>query len=96
MLIGQPKTLDEFPALTPDQVAHLATPVLQALHMGHPLDVAVQIDFGAVCQLLATVKHLGAEVERLTVLVPKQEAPSEEPPAEAPFPTFVRPFASEE
>ena len=91
MLIGQPTSLDEFPALTPEQVSYLATPILQALQMGHPLDVAVQIDFGAVCQLLATVKKLGAEVERLTALVP----PSVEPTEEVPLPR-LRPFPTEE
>ena len=93
MLIGQPKSLDEFPALTPDQASYLATPILQALQMGHPLDVAVQIDFGAVCQLLATVKKLGAEVERLTALVP----PTTEtlPPVEE-IPFVVRPFPTQE
>lgn len=81
MLIGHPKSLDEFPALTPDQVGYLAMPILRALQMGHPLDVAVQIDFGAVCQLLATVKKLGEEVERLTALVsPAEPAPETEVP----------------
>lgn len=94
MLIGQPKTLDEFPALTPDQVGYLATPILQALQAGHPLDVAVQIDFGVICQLLSTVKKMGTEVERLTALVPPQK---EEPlPAVEEIPFIVRPFPTQE
>jgi hypothetical protein len=97
MLIGQPKTLDEFPALTAEQVAYLAQPILQALHAGHPLDVPVQIDFGVVCQLLATVKQFGAEIERLTSLLPKDpESAVEGAPAEPPFPTLIRPFPTQE
>lgn len=88
MLIGQPKSLDEFPALTPEQVGYLAMPILQALQSGHPLDVPVQIDFGVVCQLLSTVKKLGAEVERLT-------APETLPPVEE-IPFVVRPFPTQE
>jgi hypothetical protein len=97
MLIGQPKTIDEFPALTAEQAAYLAQPIMQALHAGHPLDVPVQIDFGVVCQLLATVKHFGMEIERLTALLPKDpEAPVEETPVEPPFPTIIRPFPTQE
>lgn len=98
MLIGQPKNLDEFPELTADQAAYLATPILNALHAGHPLDVPVQIDFGVVCQLLATVKHFGMEIERLRDLLPKEEpAPVVEAvQEEIPFPSILRPFPTQE
>jgi hypothetical protein len=94
MLIGQPKNLDEFPELTADQAAYLATPILNALHAGHPLDVPVQIDFGVVCQLLATVKKFGLEMERLRALLPTPEETST--PEEPPFPTLIRPFPTQE
>ena len=94
MLIGQPKTIDAFPVLTAEQAAYLAQPILQALHAGHPLDVPVQIDFGVVCQLLATVKHFGMEIERLTALLPKPEETSV--PEEIPFPSILRPFPTQE
>lgn len=98
MLIGQPKTIDEFPALTAEQAAYLAQPIMQALHAGHPLDVPVQIDFGVVCQLLATVKSFGMEIERLTSLLPKEDPTpvAEGVQEEIPFPSIIRPFPTQE
>jgi hypothetical protein len=70
MLIGQPQTLDDFPALTPQQAQYLALPIVQALQSGHPLDVGVQVDFGVLCQLLATVKRFGEQIEALSTPMP--------------------------
>jgi len=74
MIIGQPKSLDEFDALTPDEVAYLASPILQAIQQGHPLNVPVQIDLPVLCRLLATVRMLGMQVEALSKLVPTETA----------------------
>ena len=70
MLIGHPKNLDDFPTLTPQQAQYLAAPILQALQSGHPLDAEVQVDFGVLCQLLATVKRFGEQIEALSTPMP--------------------------
>jgi hypothetical protein len=76
VIIGQPKSLDEFHPLAPEEVAYLATPLLQAIQQGHPLEVEVGIPLGVLCRLLATVKMLGTQAEKLTKLVPVPEAPA--------------------
>lgn len=89
MIIGQPKSLDEFDPLTPDEVAYLASPILQAIQQGHPLNVPVQIDLPVLCRLLATVRMLGMQVEALTKLVPTEE------PAIPPLPRLRLPPSEE-
>ena len=90
MILGQPKSLDEFHPLAPEEVVYLATPLLQAIQQRHPLEVEVGIPLGVLCRLIATVKMLGTQVETLSKLVPTEEAavpplprlripPSEEP-----------------
>ena len=73
MILGQPKSLDEFTPLSPDEVVYLATPLLQAIQQGHPLEVEVGIPLGVLCRLIATVKMLGGRVEALSKLVPPPE-----------------------
>ena len=93
MLIGQPKTLDDFPSLTPHEAQFLAAPILQALQAGHPVDTPVQVDFGVICQLLATTKRFALEIERLSALVPVPETEEALPVVEErTFPTILRPF----
>jgi len=97
MLIGQPKTLDDFPSLTPQEAQYLAVPILQALQSGHPVDTSVQVDFGVICQLLATVKRFALEIERLSALVPAPETEEALPVVEErTFPTILRPFPPRE
>jgi hypothetical protein len=76
VIIGQPKSLNEFQSLTPEEVAYLAGPILQAIQSGHPMDAPVQVDLTVLCRLLATVRTLGMQVEALTKLVPVPEAPA--------------------
>lgn len=94
MLIGQPKTLDDFPSLTPQEAQFLAAPILQALQAGHPVDTPVQVDFGVICQLLATTKRFALEIERLSALAPVPETEEALPVVEErTFPTILRPFS---
>jgi hypothetical protein len=79
MIIGQPKRIEEFPPLTPEEFAYLRQPLDQAIAQGVPLNQPAQVDLTILCRLLATVVLVSTELKKLHTTVTEGEAQQPEP-----------------
>ena len=79
MIIGQPKRIEEFQPLTPEEFAYLRQPLDQAIAQGVPMNQPAQVDLGILCRLLATVVLLSTEMKKIRDAVAEQEAKQPEP-----------------
>jgi hypothetical protein len=79
MIIGQPKRIEEFQPLTPEEFAYLRQPLDQAIAQGVPLNQPAAVDLGILCRLLATVVLLSTEMKKMRDVVAEQEAKQPEP-----------------
>jgi len=79
MIIGQPKRIEEFQPLTPEEFAYLRQPLDQAIAQGVPLNQPAAVDLGILCRLLATVVLLSTEMKKIRDAVAEQEAKQPEP-----------------
>ena len=84
MIIGQPKSLQEFQPLSAKEFAELRAQLEPAVANGAPLESPVALDLGTVCRLAATIGHfanaLAAATANVTANVPAGAAPSENDP----------------
>lgn len=79
MIIGQPKRIEDFQPLTPEEFAYLRQPLDQAIAQGVPLNQPAAVDLGILCRLLATVVLLSTEMKKIRDAVAEQEAKQPEP-----------------
>jgi hypothetical protein len=79
MIIGQPKRIEEFPPLTPEEFAYLRQPLDQAIAQGVPMNQPATVDLMVLCRLLATVVTLSTELKRMTVTINEAAAQQPEP-----------------
>ncbi len=63
-VLGAPK-LEDLPLLTPEQMAHVAEPIKQALAAGVHFQSPCNVEFGMMAQLVRTVLALQAPVPRI-------------------------------
>jgi hypothetical protein len=55
MIIGQPKSVEEFPPLSPEEFAYLRQPLDAAIAQGVPMTQPAEVDLKVLCRLLSTV-----------------------------------------
>ena len=55
MIIGQPKNVEEFPPLSPEEFAYLRQPLDAAIAQGVPMNQPASVDLNVLCRLLSTV-----------------------------------------
>lgn len=55
MIIGQPKNVEEFPPLSPEEFAYLRQPIDAAIAQGVPMNQPAAVDLNVLCRLLSTV-----------------------------------------
>jgi hypothetical protein len=79
MIIGQPKRIEEFPPLTPEEFAYLRQPLDQAIAQGVPMNQPATVDLMVLCRLLSTVVTLSTELKRVTVTINEAAAQQPEP-----------------
>jgi hypothetical protein len=81
MIIGQPKRLEDYAVLTPQEFEALRQQLDPGIAQGAPPETPVALDFGTVCRLAATIGHFAVlNRELVQKLQPASETPSELPP----------------
>lgn len=64
MIVGQPKNVEGFPPVTPEEFAYLRQPLDEALSQGVPLNQPAAVDLTVLCRLLSTVVVMSRELQR--------------------------------
>jgi len=67
MIIGQPKNVEGFPPITPEEFAYLRQPLDEALAQGVPLNQPAAVDLTVLCRLLSTVVAMSRELQKYKV-----------------------------
>jgi hypothetical protein len=67
MIIGQPKNVEGFQPITPEEFAYLRQPLDDALSQGVPLNQPAAVDFTVLCRLLSTVVAMSRELQKYKV-----------------------------
>ena len=93
MIIGQPKTLEEYAPLSSQEFDILLKQIDPAIAQGVPPEAPIQIEFGTVCRLASTVGHFAVRLQKLAEGQQPAEAP--EAPAELPPFPLLRPSVEE-
>jgi hypothetical protein len=75
MIIGQPKNVEEFPPLTPEEFAYLRQPLDAAIGQGVAMNQPAEVDLKVLCRLLSTVVAMSKELTRLREAEAIQPAP---------------------
>ena len=76
MIIGAPRSITDYPPLSPEEFQHIAQPVVQAIQQGADPSMQAAVDFGVLCRLLVTVQTFAVRVDTLE----KEVAALKEPP----------------
>ena len=71
MIIGQPKTLEEYPPLSAQEFDILRKQIDPAIAQGVPSEAPIQIEFGTVCRLASTVGHFAVQLQKLQAAPPE-------------------------
>lgn len=79
MIIGQPKSLEEYMPLTPQEFEGLRQQLDAGIVNGTPMNAPVGLDFGTVCRLASTIGHFAVRIEQLTNPKPEIDASGEPP-----------------
>lgn len=79
MIIGQPKNVEEFQPLTPEEFAYLRQPLDQAIAQGVPLNQPAAVDLVILCRLLSTVVTLSRKLQSTNADTRAAEAAQPEP-----------------
>lgn len=64
MIVGQPKNVEGFPPITPEEFAYLRQPLDDALSQGVPLNQPAAVDLTVLCRLLSTVVAMSRELQK--------------------------------
>ena len=76
MILGQPKTLDEFPKLQPSELDRVVAVVSALLEQGIPLDIPQGLLLGDLCRLVRTARDgLVVDPEVTPMPTPEPERP---------------------
>jgi hypothetical protein len=75
MIIGQPKNVEEFPPLTPEEFAYLRQPIDAAIAQGVPMNQPASVDLNVLCRLLSTVVATSKALVQLRAAESSQPAP---------------------
>jgi hypothetical protein len=75
MIIGQPKNVEEFPPLTPEEFAYLRQPIDAAIAQGVPMNQPASVDLNVLCRLLSTVVATSKALVQLRDAGSSQPAP---------------------
>jgi hypothetical protein len=75
MIIGQPKSVEEFPPLTPEEFAYLRQPIDAAIAQGVPMNQPASVDLNVLCRLLSTVVATSKALTQLRSVETSQPAP---------------------
>lgn len=67
MIVGQPKNVEGFPPITPEEFAYLRQPLDEALSQGVPLNQPAAVDLTVLCRLLSTVVVMSRELQKYKV-----------------------------
>ena len=92
MIIGAPKNLAAYAPLTSGEVEHLVPMLEQAIANGAPPEMQAAVDFGVLCRLVSTCRHLLRQQEA----PPLPELPRFEPASEAVILQTVKDIANGE
>ena len=81
MIIGLPKTLEEYAPLDPQEFNAVRAQLVPAIEQGTPPETPIQVDFGTFCRLASTVAHFAAGITavRQALSDPQASAPTEPP-----------------
>ena len=77
MIIGQPKSLQEFQPLSAKEFADLRAQLEPAVANGAPLESPVALDLGTVCRLAATIGHFANALAAATANAIANATPAE-------------------
>lgn len=99
MIVGQPKNVEGFPPITPEEFAYLRQPLDEALAQGVPLNQPAAVDLTVLCRLLSTVVVMSRELQKYKAATATAEDAQPSPIASIPPDTtdpIVEAGASEE
>lgn len=74
MIIGQPKNVEGFPPISPEEFAYLRQPLDEALSQGVPLNQPAAVDLTVLCRLLSTVVAMSRELQKYKVATESAES----------------------
>ena len=91
MIIGLPKTLEEYAPLDPQEFTAVKAQLVPAIEQGTPPETPIQVDFGTFCRLASTVSHFAAAIAAARAQMLANAAPAEPSGTIQPPYTIFRP-----